>query len=233
MEMEHINKNTIRVLIDNDDLSARGITILDLLGNHQQIEDFFYSILREVDTDHQFQNNDSVTFQVMPTTNGLELFISKNDPDAPDGGQAANNEQIAQYIKQNIAAQQATAQPAPVEGGSQPEPMMPNDSQSQSTDPHQPATWRVVVFEQFEDLVDFAHIAEDDDVVSELYKYQDKYFLAMKYYQPVDNDSLVKDSMALAYEYGSPTVVTPMYLSEHGKKLMAVSALHTIRHYFN
>ena len=37
MEMEHINKNTIRVLIDNNDLSARGITILDLLGDHQQI----------------------------------------------------------------------------------------------------------------------------------------------------------------------------------------------------
>ena len=103
MEMEHINKNTIRVLINNDDLSARGITILDLLGDHQQIEDFFYSILREVDTDHQFQNNDSVTFQVMPTQNGLELFISKSDPNDPDSDQAANNKQIADYIKQNLA----------------------------------------------------------------------------------------------------------------------------------
>lgn len=232
MEMEHINKNTIRVLINNDDLSARGITILDLLGNHQQIEDFFYSILREVDTDHQFQNNDSVTFQVMPTTNGLELFISKNDPDVPDGGQMANNEQIAQYIKQNIAAQQTAAQ-SPLEGSKQAEPMITNDHQSQNAEPHQPATWRVVIFDEFEDLIDFARIAEDDDVVSELYKYQNKYYLAMKYYQPVDNDSQVKDSLALAYEYGSPTLTTPMYLSEHGKKLMAVSALHTIRHYFN
>ena len=103
MEMEHINKNTIRVLINNDDLNARGITILDLLGDHQQIEDFFYSILREVDTDHQFQNNDSVTFQVMPTENGLELFISKSDPNDPDSEQAANNKQIADYIKQNLA----------------------------------------------------------------------------------------------------------------------------------
>lgn len=33
MEMERINENTIRVLVDNDDLSARGITILDLLGD--------------------------------------------------------------------------------------------------------------------------------------------------------------------------------------------------------
>ena len=63
--MERINENTIRVLIGNDDLSARGITVLDLLGNHQQIESFFYSILEEVDTEHQFQDNDSVTLAKM------------------------------------------------------------------------------------------------------------------------------------------------------------------------
>ena len=38
MEMERINENTIRVLIGNDDLDKRGITVLDLLGNHKQIE---------------------------------------------------------------------------------------------------------------------------------------------------------------------------------------------------
>ena len=230
MEMEHINKNTIRVLIDNNDLSARGITILDLRGDHQQIEDFFYSILREVDTEHQFQNNDSVTFQVMPTENGLELFISKNDPNAPDGGQAANNEQIARYIKQNLA-RSASARQGQTPDSAQPQPTQP--AQDNTAEPHQANSWRVVVFNSFEDLIDFARIAEDDDTVSELYKYDGKYYLTLQYFQPVENDALVKDSLALAYEYGNPTAVTPVYLSEHGKKLMAVSALHTIRHYFN
>lgn len=111
MEMERINENTIRVLIDNDDLSARGITILDLLGNHQQIEDFFYSILREVDTDHQFQNNDAVTFQVMPTNNGLELFISKNDSNvAEDGQHGPVDDQVSRFIKQHLIQKQAEKQ---------------------------------------------------------------------------------------------------------------------------
>ena len=44
MEMEHINENTIRVLIGNEDLADRGITFLDLLGNHKDVENFFYSI---------------------------------------------------------------------------------------------------------------------------------------------------------------------------------------------
>lgn len=230
MEMEHINKNTIRVLINNDDLNDRGITILDLLGDHQQIEDFFYSILREVDTDHQFQNNDSVTFQVMPTENGLELFISKSDPNDPDSDMAANNKQIAEFIKQNLARSSAARQTPPTDGG-QPQPIeLPQGSSLES---HQANSWRVVVFDSFENLIAFSRIAEDDDIVSELYKYNGKYYLALQYFQPIDGDGLIKDNLALAYEYGNPTAVTPVYLSEHGKKLMAVSALHTIRHYFN
>lgn len=55
MEMERINDNTIRVLLGNEDLAARGITVLDLLGNHKQIEGFFYSILEEVDKDHSLR----------------------------------------------------------------------------------------------------------------------------------------------------------------------------------
>ena len=57
MEMERINANTIRVMLGNDDLAQRGITVLDLLGNHKQIESFFYSILDEVDKDHTFATN--------------------------------------------------------------------------------------------------------------------------------------------------------------------------------
>ena len=78
MEMERINEDTIRVVIGNDDLNERGIRVLDLLGNHKQIESFFYSILEEVDVDHQFQDNDAVTFQVLP--NKIRLLKQLSHP---------------------------------------------------------------------------------------------------------------------------------------------------------
>ena len=53
MEMEHINENTIRVMIGHEDLEERGVSFLDLLGNHREIENFFYSILEEVDIEDQ------------------------------------------------------------------------------------------------------------------------------------------------------------------------------------
>lgn len=46
MEMKRINENTIRVLLNNEDLNERGITVLDLLNHNQQIEDFFLQYFR-------------------------------------------------------------------------------------------------------------------------------------------------------------------------------------------
>ena len=46
MEMKRINENTIRVLLNNEDLNERGITVLDLLNHNQQIEDIFLQYFR-------------------------------------------------------------------------------------------------------------------------------------------------------------------------------------------
>lgn len=221
MEMERINENTIRVLISNDDLDARGITILDLLGDHQQIEDFFYSILREVDTEHQFVDNDAVTFQVMPTGNGLELFISKNSSDERLNSQ--NNEQIARYIKNNIMQAQSKHQ------DKRQTIIEQDDSQhSAAVLPH----WQVVQFSSFEELVDYARIQDDAGLVSELYKYDHHYYLALHDLEEPDSKNAIKNHLALAYEYGNPTATTADFLAEHAKKIMSQSALATVRHYF-
>lgn len=62
MEMEHINENTIRVLIGHEDLEERAFHF-DLLGNHKEIENFFYSILEEVDIEEEFRGSEAVTFK--------------------------------------------------------------------------------------------------------------------------------------------------------------------------
>ena len=77
MEMERINEDTIRVVVTNDDLAERSISVIDLLGNQEEIERFFYNILEEVDVEHDFENNEAVTFQVLPNRNGLELLSTQ------------------------------------------------------------------------------------------------------------------------------------------------------------
>ena len=152
MEMERINENTIRVLVDSNDLEERGIKILDLLSDHKQIQDFFYSILKEVDSTHQFQDNDSVTFQVMPTGNGLELFISKNDQVNAMGD--GRNDAITDYIRQSIAQRrkdESSTNEADESLKADDYPISGNDSDT--------LTKLVVVrFDQFEDLIQYAKL---------------------------------------------------------------------------
>ena len=63
MQVDHINENTIRVRINKNELAHRGLKVLDLLGDKQKIQQFFYSILSEVDTDHTFTQGVPVTFR--------------------------------------------------------------------------------------------------------------------------------------------------------------------------
>lgn len=228
MEMERINENTIRVLIDSADLQARGIRILDLLGNHKQIQDFFYSILREVDSNHQFQDDDSVTFQVMPNNNGLELFISKNDPMSTDSQPTDALTDYLQHRFDHDAAEQEASPAADVqEDGS-----ASDESYQFNTEPLTKTA--IAKFEQFDDLIDFARLIDDHNLVTELYKYEDSYYLTLRFLVTDEQTSDdIKNQMALVYEYGDKTNLSATFLSEHGKKLMDVSAIHLINHYFN
>ncbi len=227
--MERINENTIRVLVDSDDLEERGIKILDLLSDHKQIQDFFYSILKEVDSTHQFQDNDSVTFQVMPTGNGLELFISKNDQIT--GADSEQTDAITDYIRQSIAQRRnEKSRTNEIE-----QSFEDADDYASPASDTEPLTKLIVVrFAQFEDLIQYAKVADDYNVVSELYKYEGQYYLTLQYLVTDENtDEEIKNQIALAYEYGDPTNIASDYLAEHSKKLMEISALHLIQHYFS
>ncbi|GAF35811.1 adaptor protein MecA [Lentilactobacillus farraginis] len=221
MEMERINENTIRVLIGNDDLDKRGITVLDLLGNHKQIESFFYSILEEVDKDHQFQNNDAVTFQVLPNQNGLELFISKDvdmsDEDEPllgSGDGRGKHDQVSKYIDEHRVDDKPQ-----------------NDKKTNDEFGHQKRT----VILEFDDLNDFIELSKAlrlENGTSDLFLYEGRYFLKLQLFSNDPVNMIVSDEVAIANEYGKKTTVTEDVLNEYGQQIMENSALELSRYYF-
>ncbi|MBA0948983.1 adaptor protein MecA [Enterococcus gallinarum] len=213
MEMEHINENTIRVLIKSEDLAARGITFLDLLGNHNEIENFFYSILEEVDIDEEFKGSEVVTFQVLPKGDGLELFISKNLPpegmenfdDMSDG----STEDITDMLKKHVA------------------------SQLQETE-SQPELGNRFIFElnSFEAMVQLASEVYLDSVTTNLYQMNDRYYLEVQFMDNDTTDIEVENALAYLMEFANRTQVTSEVLAEYGKIIMEHDALELTRYYF-
>ena len=60
MEMERINDDTILVRIENEDLQERGTSVSELLANPTEIEEFFHSILVEMDVIDQFEDSEGM-----------------------------------------------------------------------------------------------------------------------------------------------------------------------------
>lgn len=222
MEMERINENTIRVLIENEDLIERGITFLDLLGNQRQIENFFHSILEEVDVEDQFQETDAVTFQVLPNRNGLELFISKNIAinDSMDfEGMGINmDENVSDFMKKQFVKDR-------FKDGTQPE------------DPGE--TWDsllefpevVIKFQSFEDFIQLAQACELEEATTTLYRLRGQYYLHVQFFEE-ENQAMMENQVAQFCEYGQRTSITPALLDEYGKVIMEHSALHIAKYYF-
>ncbi|AEV95057.1 adaptor protein MecA [Pediococcus claussenii] len=235
MEMERINDDTIRVTIGPDDLTERGITFLDLLGNHKEIEDFFYSILEEVDKDHQFTNNEAVTFQVLPNNNGMELYISKNPAESIDAIIKADNkketsnvelDKVSDFLKHKLAEPDAQGEvdnmgddPADLDSYTE-------DKQIESF---------ILKLPDFESLPKIAAVFSNNGIESILYKYNGVYYLEITFYmhnEGLSNDA-VQNEMALAYEYADPANVSKDFLLEHGKVIIEAAAFETARHFFN
>ncbi|MGX7420164.1 adaptor protein MecA [Carnobacterium gallinarum] len=221
MEMEHINENTIRVLIENADLEERGITFLDLLGNHKQIETFFYSILEEVDVDEQFHESDAITFQVLPNGNGLELFISKGGGlneqfDLSSLPENSTPEDFTEFVKKQILNSSTE----------------PDEIDSYLQDPDLLTSEVVLKLGQFEDMISLANMMYLDNAVSNLYLYKDSYFLQLIFFVEEMTETSVEDEIAIALEFAEETPVTADVLGEYGKLIMEKSALELTRHYF-
>lgn len=238
--MERINDDTIRVTISSDDLNERGVTFLDLLDNHKEIESFFYSVLEEVDTDHQFASNDAVTFQVLPNRNGLELYISKNPTDgmeeaiksvskdnAPSNGEM---DEVSDFLKRKLAETDSNDK---------------NNDDSSYTSDGNPADLNgyangvvstqksVIELEDFESLPSIAELIKTNSgIESVLYRYHDIYYLELTFFTSENSPETIKNDLAIAYEYGNSTIVSSEVLREHGEVVMDGAALELAKRYF-
>lgn len=215
MEMEHINENTIRVLIGNEDLADRGITFLDLLGNHKEVENFFYSILEEVDVEDEFQGSEAVTFQVLPKSDGLELFISKNasvdEASNFEGFNDLNSEEVSNIIRKQI-----------------------EEDFADETQEFSDNTVKNLVFElnDFDTMVQLANEVFLQSVIANLYTFKGRYYLQTIFLLDELGKSDVENELAQLLEYANLSAVTPETLNEYGTCIMERNALELTRYYF-
>ena len=219
MEMERINDDTILVRIENEDLLERGTSVPELLANPIEIEEFFHSILVEMDVIDQFEDSEGMSFQVMPNPEGIELYVTKyvekKDIEA-DSERFVRN--LVDTIQHSLGHRMGKPKKekkveAPVETEKTLEPL---DC--------------TVFFDSFEDFVQLAKLYPYNVQKSSLYRYSNYYFLHV--YQDVFGGEDFTADVALLREFGEFSRVSWEVVQEYGEVMIKEKAIETAKKYF-
>ena len=219
MEMERINDDTILVRIENEDLQERGTSVSELLANPTEIEEFFHSILVEMDVIDQFEDSEGMSFQVMPNPEGIELYVTKyvekKDIEA-DSERFVRN--LVDTIQHSLGHRMGKTKKekkveAPVEKEKTLEPL---DC--------------TVFFDSFEDFVQLAKMYPYNVQKSSLYRYSNYYFLHV--YQDVFGGEDFTADLALLREFGEFSRVSWEVVQEYGEVMIKDKAIETAKKYF-
>lgn len=242
MQVDHIDENTIRVRINKDELAQRGLKGLDLLGNKEMIQQFFYSILAEVDTEHTFTKGAPVSFQVMPNSNGLDLLISKvqdgnveslkkmlnSGPSHFDSSESSDDKDLASFFDLDPNDDEKT----------EIDPSIMTNSNSLVPEKTREDYWKFQNshYYRFKDLGDVVELADSlyvTDLASSLYFYQDAYFLKLAFLDENYVELKPADAWAIANEYGIKITDQQMKaVINSGKCILQRDALGNLRKYF-
>ena len=219
MEMERINDDTILVRIENEDLQERGTSVSELLANPTEIEEFFHSILVEMDVIDQFEDSEGMSFQVMPNPEGIELYVTKyvekKDIEA-DSERFVRN--LVDTIQHSLGHRMGKPKKekkveAPVEKEKILEPL---DC--------------TVFFDSFEDFIQLAKMYPYNVQKSSLYRYSNYYFLHV--YQDVFGGEDFTADVALLREFGELSRVSWEVVQEYGEVMIKEKAIETAKKYF-
>ncbi|QJS98667.1 adaptor protein MecA [Dolosigranulum pigrum] len=211
MEIEHINEDTIRVKIDNEDLLERGVTFLDLLGNQQQIEQFFHSILDEVDIDDSFKDSDALTFQVMPKNNGMELFITKG---------AQMTDDLIEYLDDTVMKE--------LEASQQKKIKVAGSDEEESLEEF------VLMFDNIEQAIMLAQDIDLEYLEATLYREATNYYLSLRFNDHGDELTETYKHLlrAKALEFAQLSQVSSDVVAEYAEPIIEQNALNVLLEHF-
>ena len=225
MEMERINDDTILVRIENEDLQERGTSVSELLANPTEIEEFFHSILVEMDVIDQFEDSEGMSFQVMPNPEGIELYVTKyvekTDIEA-DSERFVRN--LVDTIQHSLGHRMG--KPKKEKKEKKEKKVELPDKKEQTMEPVD----CTVFFDTFEDFVQLAKMYPYNVQQSSLYRYSNYYFLHV--YQDVFGGEDFTADLALLREFGEFSRVSWEVIQEYGEVMMKEKAIETAKKYF-
>lgn len=220
MKMKQISDSTLKITISLNDLEERGMELADFLMPQEKTEDFFHSVLEELDLPDHFRMSGMLSFRVTPKQDRVDIFVTKSEM-ATDFSMTDmfDMDEMRQLPAEELIEQMGRLfeekgdKPAlkRLEEAEQAEEAQELEEEQETMD----YVHYVLTFEQLTDVVAFSKTVNYPVEASELYKYQDGYQLTVLLHVAGKDRVYPSQVYARILEHAKESRYTRAHLREH------------------
>ena len=242
MEMKQISEATLKITISMEDLEERGMELKDFLIPQEKTEEFFYSVMDELDLPDNFKDSGMLSFRVTPRKDRIDVFVTKSeinkeinfeDLAAFDDVSNMSPEEFFKTLEQTMLSKgdtEAHEKLGKIEEmmESAVEEVLTEQAQTEpSEDDINPSDYvhYVFDFQTLEAVVAFAKAIDFPVEASELYKDGGLYHMTILLDLQNHPSYYANLMYARLLEYASTGTKTRAYLQEHGLEMLADDAV--------
>lgn len=243
MKMKQISDSTIKITLMLEELADHGMEIADFLMPQEKTEDFFYTILDELDMPENFLESGMLSFRVTPKPDRLDVFVTKSKidqnidfeemegfPDMDDFSQMTPDDllkrlekSIMAYSKDDMEAVQHLMEE---ERRDEESASSPDEEQLEEASPY---IYYILHFKDLKEVVDYAKLVDYAVDTSELYKLDGGYYLTVLV--NIENQPSAYPTWLLARmrEHANDSDISRALLQEHGRLIIMDDAVKNLQ----
>lgn len=219
MKAKQISDDTLKISITLDDLAERGMEMTDFIIPHERTEEFLHDLMGEIDLPTQFLMSGMLSFKVTPRKDRIDILVtsSKLETDfdmenfssvLEDGGHLSPEEFFKNLEKELYDKGDKEA----LDRLNQ---LDQDDTDEEEGEDYPDYTHHVLTFDQLEDVIQFANTFRFPISGSELYKYQNTYYLTVLFFIQNKPAQYRKHILARVLEHAKLSPYTRAFLREH------------------
>ena len=232
MEMKQISETTLKITISMEDLEERGMELKDFLIPQEKTEEFFYSVMDELDLPDNFKDSGMLSFRVTPRKDRIDVFVTKSeinkdinfeDLAAFDDVSNMSPEEFFKTLEQTMLSKGDTEAHEKL---GKIEEMM--EGAVEDVNPSDYVHY-VLDFPSLEATVAFAKAVDFPVEASELYKMDGAYYMTVLIDLQNHPSYYANLMYARMLEYAGAGTKTRAYLQEHAVELLTDDAVEKLK----
>lgn len=238
MEVKQISESTIKITIKLEDLEEHGMEMADFLVPQEKTEEFFYTILDELEMPESFLDSGMLSFRVTPKPDKLDVFVTKSKvdknlnfedlADLPDMDELSQMtpDEFLKTLEKNIFEKSRDD----IDAVQMLEKAEEEDtSESEEGQKQDRYIYYILRFSDLKNLIAFTKTVDYPVDTSELYKMDRHYYLTILVDIEGRPSRYPAWLLAAMREHAEDTDTTRALLQEHGHLLIVTDAVQHLK----